>query len=387
MSESYVHEVQVGTGGPMGPPASALSARSAAVEHQGFASIWWGDHYMGWLPRSIWTPDISAVAQPGSNPDTFFDPIAAMAVAGSATSSISIGVTTESVRRHPVALAQQFLTLDHITDGRAILGIGAGEGENITPYGLPFERPVGRMEEGMRLIRLLWDNDGPVDFDGEHYQLRDAVLGLSARKGRRLNMWVMGTGPRICRIAGELGDGWLPTMQSPQEYGDRIRRVRAARTSAGRENEPFTFGMFAFAVVAESLEAARRLLRHPFIKGFCLAMPASAYEAVGATHPLGAATHGITEYVPGRVGRDEALAMIESIPDEVVEGHVLHGTPADIRRQLEPYAALGLEHVVIQNVAPLADPVSAGASFALMGELASGLKYEFTEDIVKGWSL
>jgi len=217
MDKPRVHEVKVGIGGPMGPPATALSSRPADAERAGFASMWWGDHYMGWVPRSIWTPDISAAAQPGSNPDTFFDSVAAMAVAGAATESISLGVTTESIRRHPVALAQQFLTLDHITGGRVILGVGAGEGENILPYGLSFDRPVGRMEEGLRLIRRLWESDGPIDFDGEHYHLHDAVLGLPLAGKRQPQMWVLGAGPRTCRIAGELGDGWLTAWLSPEE--------------------------------------------------------------------------------------------------------------------------------------------------------------------------
>ena len=146
MTKTRVHEMKVGTSGPMGPPGKALTARPAAAEQAGYASLWWGDHYMGWVPRSIWTPDIGGVARPGTNPDVFFDPIAAMAVAGTVTSNLSIGVTTESIRRHPVALAQQFLTLQHISGGRAILGLGGGEGENILPYGLDVreaDRPLG----------------------------------------------------------------------------------------------------------------------------------------------------------------------------------------------------------------------------------------------------
>ena len=376
MAEQTVHEVKVGIGGPMGPPAKMLSARPAAAEKTGYSSMWWGDHYMGWLPRTIWTPDISPVAQPGTNPDVLFDSVAAMAVAGAATSTLTLGITTESIRRHPVALAQQFLTLQHITGNRTILGIGGGEGENLIPYGFSFEKPVGRMEEGMRIIRKLWENDGPIDFDGEHYQLKDAVLGLSAPEGRPLDMWVMGWGPRMCRIAGELGDGWLPTMMAPAEYGERIERIRTARERAGRQEDPFTVGLFALAVIAESVEAAEPILEHPFVKGMCLPVPASNYERFGATHPLG--EKAISEYIPGRVGRDKALELIAGVPEEVVRGNVLHGSPDDVREQLRPFAELGMEHVVLLNISPLANPAGARESFALMDELATGLRYERT---------
>jgi phthiodiolone/phenolphthiodiolone dimycocerosates ketoreductase len=380
MSDKHTHQVKVGIGGPMGPPAKMLTARPQAAEAAGYASMWWGDHYMGWLPRSIWTPDISPVARPGTNPDVLFDPVAAMAVAGAATSEISIGVTTEAVRRHPMALAQQFLTLQHITGGRTILGLGGGEGENIIPYGLSFEKPVGRMEEAIRVIRLLWESDGPVAFEGEHFRFDDAVCGLSAPEGKQPEIWICGAGPRMCRIAGELADGWLPAMITADDYAERVATIHKARIAANREDAPFTLGLFAFAVIAGSADAAEPLLSHPFVKGMCLTLPASAFERFGVTHPLGENVVGVTEYIPGRVGRDEALRMISAVPDEVVREYVLHGSPDDVRRTLEPYAVAGMEHVCVLNVAPLADPAGARESFALMDELAPGLTYEFTPE-------
>lgn len=377
MTESRVHEVKVGTSGPMGPPGKALTSRPAAAEKTGYSSLWWGDHYMGWVPRSIWTPDISAVARPGTNPDVFFDPISAMAVAGTVTNDISIGVTTESIRRHPVALAQQFLTLQHISGGRAIMGLGGGEGENILPYGLSFEKPIGRLEEGLKLIRALWESDGPIDFEGEHFELHDAVLGVAPPDGQRLPVWICGAGPRMCRIAGQLAEGWLPAMLQPEEYGQRMQTILSARKGVGRENDPFTPGYFVFASFAESKEVAQEHLRHPFIKSLCLTIPASAYERFGTTHPLGADVNGMLEYIPGRVGREEALELLDAVPDELVQAYVLHGTPDDVRDQLAPYAANGLEHVVLGNVTALADLSAAGASFALMDELAGGLKFDF----------
>jgi phthiodiolone/phenolphthiodiolone dimycocerosates ketoreductase len=377
MAETFVHAMTVGIGGPMGPPAKMLTARPAAAEQAGYASMWWGDHYMGWIPRSIWTPDISTVARPGTNPDVFFDPLQAMAVAGTVTSELSLGVTTESIRRHPVALAQQFLTLQHITGNRAILGLGGGEGENILPYGLEFDKPIGRLEEGLRLIRELWESDEPIDFDGAHYQLKQAVHGLAPPGGERLPVWICGAGPRMCRIAGQLAEGWLPALLAPEEYGDKLEVIRAARAGVGRQDDPFTPGYFVFAAFAESKEAAEEHLRHPLIKGMMLPAPAAAYERFGATHPLGNDVNGMLEYIPGHYGRDEALALIDAVPDELVQAYVLHGTPDDVRDQLAPYAANGLEHVVFGNLTALADLAAAGTSFALMDEIAGGLKFEF----------
>jgi phthiodiolone/phenolphthiodiolone dimycocerosates ketoreductase len=129
-------------------------------------------------------------------------------------------------------------------------------------------------------------------------------------------------------------------------------------------------------VITESIGAAEPLLRHPFVKGMCLTLPASAYERFGVPHPLGESAVGVTEYIPGRFGRDEALAMIDAIPDEVVRTYVPHGSPDDIQRQLEPYVRAGLEHVVFLNVTPLADPALARESFALTDGMARGLSFQ-----------
>ena len=98
-------------------------------------------------------------------PHVFFDPLPLIAGVGQATERIRLGTgVTDAVRRHPALLAQAFLTLDHATGGRAVLGIGVGEAENIVPFGLPYERTASRLIEALEVIRLLWSTTEPVDF-------------------------------------------------------------------------------------------------------------------------------------------------------------------------------------------------------------------------------
>ncbi len=188
----------------------------------------------------------------------------------------------------------------------------------------------------------------------------------------------------MCRIAGELADGWLPGFLDPGEYGDRLATINAARVRAGREKDAFTPGYFGFAAFAESKEIARQHVRSPLVKAMMLPAPASVFERFGVPHPLGAGANGMVEYIPGRVGREEALALIDAVPDEVAEAYVLHGTPDDVRSQLKPYAANGLEHIVFGNLTALADLSAAGTSFALMDELAGGLKFEIETNDEEG---
>ncbi|TME45305.1 MAG: LLM class flavin-dependent oxidoreductase [Chloroflexi bacterium] len=300
-----------GTLGTLMPPAANITRNAQRNESQGYAALWWPDHYMGWFPQSVWTPDITPLAAFQSNPDIFFDPLVAMAAAAGATSKVTLGTAvTEALRRHPVELAQAFLTLDHLAPGRVICGLGSGEALNLLPYGIPFERPVGRLQEAVRIIRLLWSSDGPVDFEGEHFHLRQAVLGLEPTTQGPPEIWLAAHGPRMLDITGRYADGWLPEFLPLDDYRSRLKRIHQARQDAGRSADPFTPAMY----------------------------------------------------------------VVEGVPPAVVEAGVLHGTPEEVAQELATYARVGLRHVVLWNVTFFSDANLIRRSYQLMSTLLDLLR-------------
>jgi phthiodiolone/phenolphthiodiolone dimycocerosates ketoreductase len=133
------------------PPASKAIEFAQQAEADGFDAIWWPWHLMGWVPDAVWNEDFTELANFQSNPHLFFDPLIMMGAAGAATERIRVGVcVTDTIHRHPGMLAQESLTVDHLARGRSILGLGSGERMNVTPYGLEWEKPVGRLEEASR---------------------------------------------------------------------------------------------------------------------------------------------------------------------------------------------------------------------------------------------
>ena len=127
----------------------------------------------------------------------------------------------DTVRRHPAMLAQSALTIDHLAKGRFVLGLGSGETENTVPYGFDFAKPVSRFEEALEVIRLLWDSDGPVDFDGQFYHLHHARLDTEPYQGKNPEIWIGGSGPRTLEIVGRYADGWWPDRRVESR---RLRR-------------------------------------------------------------------------------------------------------------------------------------------------------------------
>jgi phthiodiolone/phenolphthiodiolone dimycocerosates ketoreductase len=366
--------IAVGAPGIVVPPVEAVAYTAKRNEDKGYDSVWYPDHLMGWHPQSLWNPEHAPLSTVLPNVHAYYDPSVAITAAAVATERITLGSSvTEPVRNHPAQLARTWLSLDHISGGRAILGIGAGEGENITPYGLAFDKPATRLEDALRVVRLLWENDDPVDYDGPVYHLRDAVCGL-APLDKAPPIWVAAHGPRLCRVTGELADGWLPTTIDVDEYEQKWNIVRSAATKAGRDPDALTAGMWAYTVIAADHEESHRLLQHPMIKALTLALPDSFFQARGATHPLGEGTHGFLEYVPSRLTADEAMRAIDAIPDAVVHDAVLHGSPSDLAAKTARYAAVGLRHIVFWNMTFMAGPQLVGPSYRLLDEAREEIK-------------
>jgi phthiodiolone/phenolphthiodiolone dimycocerosates ketoreductase len=361
--------------GAVRPPADAVLAASQRREQQGFDAIWWVDHLLHWFPSSIWTPDLvpQAAAQP--SPHVWFDPVPVVAAAAGATNDIRLGIgVTDVVRRHPASLAQTALTLDHLTGGRFVLGVGSGEALNLEPFGVANQRPLSRLEEGLEVMRLLMASPDPVDYEGEHFRLRGASLGLRPLGDRPPPVWIAAHRPRGLALAGRRGDGWLPLATEPDEYAGMLARVREAAAAAGREAE-VTPGLYARVVVTETREEAEAALDGSLLMRFiALTRPAEAFAARGAEHPLGRGAFGLTSFMPTAYGRAEALRLAESVPPEVVRDAVIYGTPDDVARSIGAFVERGARHVQLTNMTPLAAPAMAAASEALLADTVVALR-------------
>jgi phthiodiolone/phenolphthiodiolone dimycocerosates ketoreductase len=337
---------------------------------------------MGFHPQQLWRPEITGLAATTSSPHVFADPIAAIAACALRTNRIMLGTSvTDSIRRHPAMLAQEFLTLDHFSKGRVVLGIGAGEAENITPYGLSFSRPVSRLEESLEILRLLWGTDQPVDFDGEWWTLRDAVCGIQPfrqdAQGNPLGppIWCGAHGPRMLALTGRHCDGWLPTYQGGvRRWEDGLARIRRAAHGVGRSLADFTPGLLAHIVVGDDDAEVDRLLSSPLLKAWMLTMPSSAFEEFGVSHPLGEGAYGLLDYIPTRLSESQIQTALAQVPDGLARKYLLAGTPDAILSELKQFVAAGLAHVVLWNITYFGDATKLRASYEHVDAIARELR-------------
>lgn len=364
-------KVTLGVPGRIMPPADKAIELARRAEADGFDAIWWPCHLMGWIPDSVWTEDMTELAKYQANPHVHFEPLMMMAAAGAATERIQVGVNvTDTLRRHPAMLAQAALTADHLSGGRAILGLGSGERMNVEPYGIEWRKPVGRLEEAIEVMKLLWDAKGPVDFEGEFFELDGAVLGLDPYEGRQPRIWLGAHGPRMLGICGRLADGWLPTNITPSAYAEKLAAIHAGAEAAGRDPGEITPSMLSYVLCAPDEETLDRLCEQPLVRLLFAAVDISpeTYARHGSSSPFEGGT-GFHSFVPTKVSRAEAERVISHIPPGIVREGTLHGTPEQIVEQLGSYREAGLRDVILWNITPFADAGLSGYSFKAMQEI------------------
>jgi alkanesulfonate monooxygenase SsuD/methylene tetrahydromethanopterin reductase-like flavin-dependent oxidoreductase (luciferase family) len=160
--------------------------------------------------------------------------------------------------RNPVVLAHQVATLDRIAEGRLILGVGiASDWPNIRAEfeaaGVPFDKRVGRLIEGLALCRALWTGK-PVDWDGR-WKVRAGVLGPTPHRPGGPPIWVAGAVAAARERTGRLFDGWFPNSPSAEEYPAQWAEVQAAARAAGRDPAALTGAMYLTLAIDD--DAAR----------------------------------------------------------------------------------------------------------------------------------
>ena len=343
---------------------SRLNLRLA--KWMGASALWLPDHFMSFTPASAWTRETTSVARIVPSLDALLDPLQILAVTATRMRRVDLGTSvTESIRRHPMSLAQSFVTLDHISRGRAILGIGNGIRENTEPYGLPYKDNVARLEEALTIIRLLWDSKGvPVDYDGRFWKLRDAVFRLPLYRGRPPRLFVAAHYPRMLALTGRFGDGWLPGQKvTATEYQQRLKIIATARAQAGRSTTEFMATQTLLVALGESRpQVVAHAMQSPVAAAMALGAPGAAWSALGLVHPLGVDHGGFLDLVPTRVSAADVDRALATMRPELLTGQLYMGSVDQVVDEVAPLVGAGCRHFIIANI---------GASF--MGDGARGL--------------
>lgn len=286
-------------------------ARSA--EAAGYDSIWAGDHV--------------------SFENPILDVTVALTTFAAVTSRITIGAGIVLLPVRPPALvAKAFSSLDYLSRGRVVLGVGVGgEGaKDFEAVGVPIGERRARAEESIRALRELFAGS-PASFEGRFTRFEGVSIEPLPVQPGGPPLWVGGRSAAALRTTGQLGDGWLPIWISTEQYGPSWSEIRRHAEDAGRDPDAIIPAAVVPALVDDDGELARKLAREHLEERYA------------------------TSFSP-----------------HAIERYCLVGTPAECAARARAYAEAGVRHLVfnpvvapdrlLEQVERLADAVVAVAA-------------------------
>jgi probable F420-dependent oxidoreductase len=260
--------------------------------------------------RDLWVTENSLDEQ------TCFDPVVVLTHAAAVTSTIRVGASVVVLAVHsPLMVAHQWATLDYVSNGRAILGVGLGRDHHYRQFEVPHEGKVARFREEVALIKALWTEER-VSYRGRFYSLDNETMYPKPVQKPHLPLW-MGVGhPNAVRRTAELADGWMGSGGSTiKQFGESVPILKEALAKRGRDPEAFPISKRIFMAVDENPEVARRELSRWFTEVY--------------HNPPGTDASGI------------------------------HGTPEQVRERLEEVVAMGANHLMLNPVSRYVEQVEA----------------------------
>ena len=304
-----------------GPPAGALDAIKEA-ERLGFTSTWTAEAY-------------------GS------DALTPLAWWGANTESIRLGTAIMQMgARTPAATAMAAMTMDHLSDGRFILGLGASGPQVVEGwYGQPYPKPLARTREYVQIVRDIVRREAPVDFHGEFYDMplkSGTGLGKPLKstihpRRKEIPIFLGAEGPKNVALSAEICDGWLPLFFSPKEnaFYQKCLDDGFAASGDSTKKDRFEVASTVFIIPGDDPEKCADLVR-PFLALYAGGMGARGanfhFEVFARMGYEDVALNVQDLYLQGK--KQEAAA---SIPLAMVEDVALVGPPDKIRAELEQW--------------------------------------------------
>jgi probable F420-dependent oxidoreductase len=215
--------------GPFGQ-AEGLTHLAQTAERVGFESLWTVEHVV--VPKGYQSPYPYAQSgkMPGPEESPIPDPLVWLSYAAAVTKKIRLATGILILpQRHPVYVAKEVATLDQLSGGRAILGIGIGWlREEFQVLGVPFEERMSRTDESIQALRSLW-SDGPSQFAGAHYRWAALESNPKPRQRPGVPIVVGGHTPGAAKRAARLGDGFFPAQAT-----NLVELIRVLRDECGK---------------------------------------------------------------------------------------------------------------------------------------------------------
>lgn len=305
-------------------PLDDLVKHCILSEDHGFDAVWITDHYNN---RNVY---------------------ATLALVAERTKRVRLGPgVTNAYQVHPALTASAIATIDKISNGRAMLGIGAGDRTTLASLGIQMDKPVARLREAVEIIRRLLTGER-VSFQGNFFKIDRAKLSF---KCSEIPIYIGAQGPLMLRTASAIGDGVLINASHPLDFKYAMPQVQKGSPKQG-------FDVAAYASLSVDLDEG---------KAKKAVVPVVAFIAAGALAPV-LERHGIDSTdvaaIKSAFAKGDFKTAFGSVTDQMVDAFSIYGSPDHCIQRIRELHEIGVTQVVVGS--PIGPDVST--SIKLIGE-------------------
>jgi len=303
------------------------------AEECGFDSVFYADH--------------TVMLPPG--PGTCFDAYMFLTSIAMITKKVKLCTGVSDCHRfHPALMAHKVATLDQLSNGRAMFGVGAGEKMNIDMYGLSRERSFGKLKEYIEVMREFWTKrrvNRKSDFWGE---MKKAYIQIKPVQ-KSPPIYIAANGPKTRQLTGEIGDGWYPFTESPWTYKENRNEIVNAAKNIGRDPNEIDYVYDCFVAIDDD-DPENAIRRLDFFKTAYLLNPRKVNQMYpDACLPTDYNIHNFDMHVKGAA---ELFACEDRLPDSIIQDTNCLGTTDDVIASIEKYQEAGATHLTLMNRGP-----------------------------------
>ena len=307
---------------------------------------------------SLWLPD-HLTGMGGTLIDDFLSPWSLFGSMAELVKGKTFGTAvTDPHRIHPAVLAQLCTSVNHLTDGNFILGIGAGEAMNLKAYGIPSDHALSKMRESISMMKSYWNKGRNVSFKGLHYYANNAIL--LPKPISKIPIWIGANSPKTLQLTGEVADGWMPVGIDHETYKSKREQIVKVMKEKGRSLNYFSFGVFHFIFINDDEKQVNLRIR------------GSKYELLTNPRRIKELGYWKDEYEElyleatgykseelnilkidrndmKKINLNKLEPIIREIPDDLIRESMMFGTKDEIINRIRKYVEAGANHFIFSS--------------------------------------
>lgn len=331
------------------------------------------DQLVSWWPDVLWKQEMKnrPLGKVIRDADSFHDVYSLSAYMAAITSGrLGAAPTLDCLRRGPAELVQTMATLSGMTDKRPIFMFGGGEQKQCKPFGYRRVEGLTRLEDLFKINKLMWECEGPFDFEGHHWKLQNAWLGTASRD-KRPEAWAVGGGPKLMELAANYADGFATMARyvfvSPEHAAERIAEMKQELAAYGRDPATFKFGIIAAVLLHEDPAVLDRAIDDPLFRFMTATMGRinqNDWDLDGIEPPMPRDWIYAIKMLPSEMKMPEVQDWLSRTTRPMAEKTWIYGSPQQVGEELCKYVEAGADWIGVYDMLSFTLPLEEQAAAA-----------------------